>query len=430
MKRSKYNMASFLIVLFYLAMSDFFGIVDFSLLFPGEMYDYVIALTFVLAILIFFKSRCIVKITNIHFEFWPFLGVIMIAVIQAILMQTQRQQSFSESFSVIRELAFIFVFAGFCLLNYNPYSLVKLIIKFDIISVCVYALEMICGGPIFNASIHATGIYEILGGLRIWRCWVDIPTFELFTIPYLLISVVRKDYVFYTRRKDMTALCIILLGVILKLGRGELVSVCASAMIAYFCVDRPSAGKLLKRISKVVVLIIVVMGLMFIFANGIFQRLISGVIAVLNLTNSSESTTLSIRTQTLVVRWNYLLDHNAMLFGIGPYSYKAQLVIDPFDTFATNRGVFSPDNAYATFLVRYGVIGTALYVFGFVKNFFNLKKDKSKLFLALGSLLLGSLIGGFSGYDALGKQTLIKVGLLLALCIKERKYVVLRRSHN
>ena len=38
MKRSKYNMASFLIVLFYLAMSDFFGIVDFSLLFPGEMY--------------------------------------------------------------------------------------------------------------------------------------------------------------------------------------------------------------------------------------------------------------------------------------------------------------------------------------------------------------------------------------------------------
>lgn len=153
MKRSKYNMASFLIVLFYLAMSDFFGIVDFSLLFPGEMYDYVIALTFVLAILIFFKSRCIVKITNIHFEFWPFLGVIMIAVIQAILMQTQRQQSFSESFSVIRELAFIFVFAGFCLLNYNPYSLVKLIIKFDIISVCVYALEMICGGPIFNASI-------------------------------------------------------------------------------------------------------------------------------------------------------------------------------------------------------------------------------------------------------------------------------------
>ena len=65
-----------------------------------------------------------------------------------------------------------------------------------------------------------------------------------------------------------------------------------------------------------------------------------------------------------------------------------------------------------------------------MKNFFNLKKDKSKLFLALGSLLLGSLIGGFSGYDALGKQTLIKVGLLLALCIKERKYVVLRRSHN
>ena len=129
MKRSKYNMASFLIVLFYLAMSDFFGIVDFSLLFPGEMYDYVIALTFVLAILIFFKSRCIVKITNIHFEFWPFLGVIMIAVIQAILMQTQRQQSFSESFSVIRELAFIFVFAGFCLLNYNTYRHVKFIIK-------------------------------------------------------------------------------------------------------------------------------------------------------------------------------------------------------------------------------------------------------------------------------------------------------------
>ena len=56
MKRSKYNMASFLIVLFYLAMSDFFGIVDFSLLFPGEMYDYVIALTFVLAILIFLRA--------------------------------------------------------------------------------------------------------------------------------------------------------------------------------------------------------------------------------------------------------------------------------------------------------------------------------------------------------------------------------------
>lgn len=65
-------------------------------------------------------------------------------------------------------------------------------------------------------------------------------------------------------------------------------------------------------------LIIVVMGLMFIFANGIFQRLISGVIAVLNLTNSSESINIECPYTNFSGTVELLLDHNAILFGIGP----------------------------------------------------------------------------------------------------------------
>ena len=32
---------------------------------------------------------------------------------------------------------------------------------------------------------------------------------------------------------------------------------------------------------------------------------------------------------------------------------------------------------------------------------------------------MGILIGGFSGYEAMGKQTMIKVGILFALCVNE-----------
>lgn len=419
--KSNISLASILVIIIYLAISDFFGVLDVSLIIPGELYDYCVVFLFCIAFLVLVKWKLVVRRLESDFAYWPFVMVILLSLIQAVNLHNSGQQSLAESFSVIREILFLFVAYALCTLKFQPSAIIKLIIRLDMVSVCVYAIEMIHGGPIFSVALHAAGLYETLGGITVWRSWVDLPVFELFTIPYLLISIVKREYVFSARKKDMFALCVIFGGMVLKLGRSALMAVAISAMLAYLYVDRPSAGKFLMRTVKIMVIAVVGIVLLYFFANGIFQRLADGLVAVLNVSNNRYDSTLSVRTRTMEVRWEYLIEHGKLLFGLGPFSYKASLVIDPYDTYATNRGVFSPDSAYATFLVRYGIVGTGLYVYGFLKNYFRLRKHNPKTYLATASFLVGSLIGGFSGYDALGKQTLLKVGLLVALCAKEGK---------
>lgn len=418
MRSSQVSIISILIVLFYLAISDCFGLLDFSLIIPGELYDYIAVLTVCTAFLVMLKkSKSIVIRKPPYFVYWPFCAVSIIGIVQAFRLHASGQQSLAESFSVIREILFILLSFAFVAFNFDSNKIIRTIIRLDVISVLVYIIEMLHGGPVFSAALHTSGLYESLGGMRVWRCWVDLPTFELFTTPYLLISITRNKKIFRSRKNDLLALGFILLGIVLKLGRGELIAVIASMAVAYLYVDRPSIGRKIQILVKIFIIFFAFSVIIFFLAPGIFQRLLDGLLAVIF---QRQNSTVSVRTNTLLIRWNYLVDNKKLIWGLGPYSYKSKLIIDPYDTYGTNSGVFSPDSAYATFLVRYGIFGTAIYIYGFIKNHLVFLKRNSRISLSIAAFMIGSLIAGFSGYDMLGKQTLLKVAILIGLSANER----------
>ena len=375
MQTKKHNVGMTVIftILFYLAISDFFGLFDTSLFIPGELYEYFFILLLGFAVI---NRNGRLKYVKTQISLLPYYMLIAIACIQTVVLQSNGTQGLFESFSVVIELLFILTFFGYIQFSINSIKIVRCIAILDVIAVLVYAVEMMLGGPII-ASIHSAGLYEQIAGLTLWRCWVDIPAFEIFTLAYLLIGIIKKQKLFATLQRDMLVFFIVFLGVVLKLGRTELFSVLICLALAYFYADRVTAGRLLKKSMRIIAIIIPLMIVMYFIANGIFMRIISGIMDIFNSFSNDESvSTFATRTSTLYVRWNYLVEQGKLLFGIGPYSYKSTIVVDPYDLYATNRYVLAPDSAYGTFLVRYGIVGTALYIWGNIKNYIVLRKEQ------------------------------------------------------
>jgi hypothetical protein len=241
----------------------------------------------------------------------------------------------------------------------------------------------------------------------------------LFTLSYLFVSIQKKESLFKTQKHDIFAFGVIFVGTLLKLGRTELFAVLVSVVLTYFYADRISAGTLLKKILKILLVLIIGVVALYFMAHGMFMRIVNGVIAIMYITDDSYSSTLLVRTNTWNVRFQYLMEHGKIAFGLGPYSYDSNLVIDVTDISGTNRGVVSPDSGYSTLLARYGVTGMILYLYGHLRNYILLRKEDSTVCIATASMLIGMLLLSFCGQTAMGNQALLKVGLLFALCVKD-----------
>jgi hypothetical protein len=422
------------VVLFYLSISDFFGLLDASLILPGELYDFIFAGAIIyIFVQVLLRKRKIVIEKN-TFSLWPYFLLMILAGIQAIYLQFQGLQSLGASISVFRELFYICTFFILMQFSFDQKKMIRLIVLLDIISVFVYALEILNGGPIFSTILHTQGLYEPIGGQRIWRSWTDLPVFEFFSVSYLTLCLLKKRYLYSSKSLDFTALLIIVLGIVSKLARTELFCVLLCMLFCYFVADGINVRQILKnspkKILQVILVLLITTFLLYFFANGVFDRIWSGVLAVINVKDSAKGSSINIRVSTLQVRWNYLLDRGQLLFGIGPYSYKSALIVDPYDVYATNRGVLAPDSAYATFLIRYGIVGILIYMYGHIKNAVKLIKKNSKVSLSVAITLIVILIYGWSGYDAMGKQSFIKVGILFAICLggKKDNYYVSKKS--
>lgn len=411
----KICVAYILIILFYLSLSDFFGLLDTSLFMYGELYDYIFLLSFILLFLMCFFWKGKFKLIKKNVVFWPYYMLIILSSIE--MFHLLGTQNLGESISVIRELLFIFIYIVFINLNYDVDNAIKIIIVMDALGSIIYFIEMVFGGPIFSEQLHTRGIYEAIGNFKVWRCWVDIPAFELFTIPYLLIHLIKKRNVFKRRETDIVLFIVIVIGVIQKLGRIELFAVLFCIIIGYFSIGSKNIRKYLRKMIMVCMILLILLFLLFIFFNGFFTRIFSGILAVFNLGNLRYSSTLRIRFMALLLRFKYIKNNAGLLFGLGPLSRNYDLIININD--GANRGVLASDIAYATFILRYGLVGTGLYIVGNILNFMRLRKEDSYIAIAVGIMMIGILIMGIGGYEAMGKQTLLKVGILFALYIKE-----------
>lgn len=407
----------FFVTLIYLAGSDFFGLFEASQIIPGELYDYIFV-SIVLFVLLYTRGKIIIQSSRL--SLFPYMLLIILASGQMIVLYKTGQQGIFDSLGAIRELLYLFILYAFYQLNFNVEKVIRYIIILNVISVFVYALEMMVGGPLFGAGFHVQGLYQPIGGVSVWRCFSSIP-FASFSLVYMFAKLLNNECLFGSNYKDKAVFAVLLLGILLKMGRTTIMATILVFVIAYYCATPNSLyGKIIKGI-KILAVLMAGLVLMYFFSNGVFMRLLEGIVAIFEITNLESDSTFMTRISTLYVRYNYLIDSGNLLLGLGPYNWKASLVVDAVDKYATNRGVFSPDSGYATFIVRYGIIGTGLYIYGHIKNFFILQKRRNTVCLATACYLLSSLIGGFGGYGAMGDMTLLNIGILFALCIKDEE---------
>ncbi|WP_027397341.1 hypothetical protein [Anaerovibrio lipolyticus] len=406
---------SLIVISLYLAGSNFFGLFEASLLFPGVLSDYIVAGVIIFAL---YTNKGKIKIHRSDICFWPYGLLLAIACVHMILLYRTGQQSIFLSLATIKDIVYIFTTYLFIQFQFNTEKIIKCIIILDVIGVCVYAMEMANGGPIISSEFHAPNRYETLMGISLWRCWTPGALFKYFTLPYLFIRILKHDTLFGSLLRDKIFFGIIFLGVILKLGRTELFSTLIILILVYWGTNRKSLYGSFRKIFKVIGGLIAISVCLFLFANGIFMRLLEGVVAIFNITDLDSDTTLMVRVSTLLVRYSYLLDQGSLLFGIGPYHWQSTLVVDTIDTYGTNRGVFSPDSGYGTLIIRYGIVGIALYIFGYIKNLIKLKEKNEALYISTAMYIVGVLVGTFSGYNNL---EYLYIGLLFSLCIKREK---------
>ena len=404
-------------LLMYIAISDCFGLVDFSLLMPGELYDVIFVFAF------FALTVHLIRYPRLKFSFHkiillPFLTLLSIAVVEMVGLQIEGTQSILTSISVVRELLFLSIIIVYTNMDYDGQKLIKMLIILDVIAVIVYITEMIHGGPIVRSDIHSRGIYETLAGHRVWRCWVYSPVFSLFTIPYLLMHIFKKEKVFKTKKMDKLIFVIILSGEIAKLGRTTLIAILLMIFLAYLYVDKLDLTRFIRKTLKMIMIGIALSFVVFILFNGLFRRMFDGILMILNVMDPNYRGTLAVRMSAISLRLRYIRENSCAWFGLGPLHRDYPLIINAQDM--ANRGVLCADSAYATFLLRYGIIGTLMYVSGCLMNFIRLKKANTYTSYAVSFWLLAILIAGVGGYDAWGKHTLLIVGILFALCIRER----------
>ena len=407
-----------LTILLYLSASDLFGRIDFSLLVPGEMYDFVF-----LAILLWSIADLKIKGNPIHKSInalWPYFTLLIVAVIQGVFLQIKGTQGIGASLSVIRELLFILIIYPFTAQNYNTRKVIKVLIVLDSIAALVYIVEMLYGGPITGFQLHTSGFYEPIGSVYVWRAWSNSPLLAAFTAPFLFIMIIRKNPVFKSTLLDTFAFALICIGTVCRLGRMEIFTVACSCVLALLISDGKDYRKKLIHILGICFAAVVSLAVMYVVANGFFVRLWNGVLGLINFADSSYDSTLSVRTIAVQTRIEYILSNSCAFFGVGPLHRDFNLMgLNTSIYDYANGGVLSSDSAYATFLLRYGFVGTALYVLGLALGGMKLIHGRTPAAIASGVYLFTRLLAGITGYESWGKHALLLIGMLVGVAIKD-----------
>ena len=409
------HMISLFSFFLYIAMSDLFGLVDFSLFVPGELYDFLVICLLLTTVIMTRKWRKDIPAT--FSLLWPFYALTAIGILQGCLLYFTDVQSIGHSLSVIRELLFLVIIFPYLQLEYDPHKVIRIFVVLDTIAAIVYITEIIYGGPV-TGTVHALGIYENMGGMKIWRSWSHSPLYITFTASYLFLHILKGKKVFSTRAKDIMSFCLIVLAAIARLNRTELFCVILSCILSILIADGSNYKRKIIHAAGIAITAVLGGGLLFTIFPGVYRRMANGVADLVNFSNGLGST-LSIRVFAFKTRMDYILSNGKALFGVGPLhrDYRLPgLEVNIHDS-ANNR-ILSSDNAYATFLIRYGVVGLALFILGIVllsRRFIGCRYIWA---IPFGLSVFVTLINAYFGYEVWGKQGVLSICILAGIYLK------------
>lgn len=404
----------FFSVLIYLAMSDIFGLFDLSNYIKGEVYDYIVIILFILLGIRMLKRPINILNRKEKKYIFPFWILITFGFIKMIIFQTKGMQSIFQSISVFRELIYVFIIYVYISFNYNVKKIIELIIKLDVISSVIYIIEAFVG-PL-TGELHVSGQYIILG---LYRSFSNVPLFEIFTISYLYYNILKREHVF-NKKKDIIYISLVLIAVFMRFMRGQIFALIISIVYVYITYKQIKIGELLIKFYKIIIISTILIVIISILMPNISNRFVEGIIAIVNIKDNEYNSTLSVRTNTMKARYEYLEESGNLLTGVGPLHNDYSIIIgNIYD--GANNGVIASDIAYGTILLRYGILGIIIYIYVFMNIFLKSRKSNNYLIKTVGIVSVSMLINGITSNGALCFFAILKISILLGIAFKSER---------
>lgn len=330
------------IILIYLSVSNGLYLLprrlfNFGL---GNLYDLLFLWYFIKYLKKFNYSLKLVTQKEILRFYLIWIGYV---IIEGILALTD--QSVFESIRSIKEM-FLFLAVFFLLdFKFDGKKTLKVLTYFEILGCVVYIIQSATGIKLMQAALGKQNIF----GTMVTRSYAEIPVFGMFIISFLLIGIIEKKPL-YSYKKDIIFLIITTIAEFVRYARSVWI-----AMIIVFTVSiifAKTKGNLFKKICFLLAIVIILFYIMpkyfpaFVSQfNNTFDQLEMG------------AGTGALRTNAFRDRWNYLSEHNKLLFGLG--AMGPNYVIPGFSGYGSIIKIV--DIAYAGILIKYGIVGLVFY---------------------------------------------------------------------
>lgn len=403
-------------ILLYISISDIFGLVDLNIWIGsgGELYDLFFALILIGSIVFTLPYIHIPVSTE---EKRLGIAVCMLfgyIIVSGILLILSGRQSPFQTFSVMREVFYILIFYAFWIGKYKTDKMLKIMIGLELLAECIYLIECFTG-PL--TSLHIQARIETVG---IWRMYGAAPLYINFLCPLLIYRYQKKEYLF-SKKKDILLLILLLCFLVIKLGRSGLFLTLLIILFSIMDASKINAKKFRNAVFLVPLIAMIGIFICIILFPAYWNRLWEAIISLMKIRDHSYGSTLSVRTSTLRVRYDYLVEHKKLFWGLGPMHNDTKIMFSADIHDLANNSIIASDTAYGSLLIRYGMAGILLYILPYIMCIVNYIRKRDPFCKAIALYAFSCLIGGITGHAALCFYAPLKFGILLGIVFKERR---------
>lgn len=393
-------------VMLYLSFSNFYCFLpSLNIAGLGRLYDVV----FFIAIGLYLKFNNgginIIFDRKITPVFWVWVYWVIFAFIRGALTE-----DFFSAFRSIRDYFSYFIIWFFVFMKYDAKKIVKLLIKMEFIAAIIYLIQFALQKPFLNG--YYTYMYVGIG--YVYRFYEDLPVFGLFSYIYLLMAILEKRTVI-SKGFDKIAVFIFAAATICTFTRNVWMLFIVETLLCILVIKNKNVFiSNLKKIGLVIAILVIVVVIVPKVAPGITYKMTQG---ISNISNNEGS--MQVRNELIRSRYQYLEDAHDVFWGVGALNPDTKLNFSFDMTYATDNvnNVKSADSAYAELMLKFGIVGVAIYLCFYIVAALVCYKGTS-IGKAVGIYLIVPLVSSYFGHNLISGTMLISV--LIGLALKDK----------
>lgn len=415
--KAEVNIVKLSIIILYMSLSDFFGLINFSHFYYGGLYlyDIIFISTLIIVLLVLYTNRKItisrpLSLLMVYSFVWALF--IMFELVWSVFRNGTDPISAIKGIKFFVYMASIFVTYYGITSEMNANDILRLLLVLETISAILYVFQFITQIEIMHKTVY-TFIFAV-GDLSFIRTFVGKPIAPLFWIIFL--AEIRKRELITFRVYTLLAL-LFGVSIIATLTRGEMI-VDLSLLLLYHLIT--ARKKILSLVS------ILALGIA-ISSTTFFQSFYR---YTMNDIRSNDSN-FTMRLDIITERVSRLLEKRMLLFGYGPRAITDRTVV--FNARGRQDGIYVADSLYGTLLGIFGVIGTMLYATYFLLPIIDYYKYRyttfSHVYIPYMIGILSLLVLSFEGSMLIERQYLFFYSLVIGLLLstEKSKYFTLQK---